>query len=98
MGRLGGGWIRTYSEFSYLDIIDTSGFFFLGGAQAERRHVSAEEVEGPEDQTRADEGVGAACEGIGELVPELDPVAVQPAAFDDGVAVEVRDVVTAEED
>jgi hypothetical protein len=83
------------SKLAYLDVVDTGGFFFFGGAEAQGGDETADEVEGAKDEARADEGVCAAGEGVGELVPDLDPVVVEPAAFDDGVAVEMGYVVTA---
>jgi protein involved in temperature-dependent protein secretion len=63
-------------ELADLDVVDARGFFFFRGAEAQRGDVFADEVEGAEDQACADEGVGAARKGVGELVAELDPVSV----------------------
>jgi hypothetical protein len=85
------------SEFAYLDVVDTGGFFFFGGAEAKGGDETTDEVEGAEDKARADEGICAAGEGVGKLVADLDPVVVEPAAFDDGVAVQMGYVVTTRE-
>ena len=84
----------TYSELANLDVIDASGLFLLAGPEPKGRNEFADEVESTEDDAGADKGVGAACEGVGKLVAKLDPVAVEPATGDDGVAVEMRYVVT----
>jgi hypothetical protein len=63
-------------KFADLDVVDAREFFFFGGAETKRGDVFAEEVEGAEDEARADEGVGAAGEGVGELIADLDPVPV----------------------
>jgi hypothetical protein len=64
------------SKLAYLDVVDTGGFFFFSGAEAQGGDEAPDEIEGAEDETRADEGVGATGEGVGELVPDLDPVVV----------------------
>jgi hypothetical protein len=63
-------------KLANLDVVNAGEFFFLGGAQTQRRDEFAEEIKRAEDEARADEGVGAAGEGVGELVAELDPVPV----------------------
>jgi hypothetical protein len=63
-------------ELADFDVVDAGGFFFFGGAETQRGEESTEEIERAEDEARAEEGVGAAGEGVGELVAELDPVAV----------------------
>jgi len=84
----------TYSELANLDVIDTGSLFLLAGPEPKGRNEFADEVEGTEYDAGADEGVGAACEGVGKLVAELDPVTVEPTTGDDGVAIEMRYVVT----
>ena len=44
-----------------------------------------------------DEGVAEACGGVGDLVSELDVVVVDPAAVDDGDAVEASHARLGEE-
>jgi hypothetical protein len=85
------------SELSNFNIVNTSGLLFLSGTEAESGDETPDEIESAKDDTRAEEGVGATGEGVGELVPDLDPVAVEPAARNDRVAVEMRNVVTARE-
>lgn len=86
----------TYSELANLDVVDAKGFFFLASTEAQDGYEFADEVEGAEDQAGTDERIGAAGKGVGELVAELDPMVVQPAAGDDAVAVEMCNVVTEE--
>jgi hypothetical protein len=85
------------SELSNFNIVDTGGFFFLGGTEPESWDEASEEVESTEDDAGTKEGVGTAGEGVGELIADLDPVTVEPAARNDRVAVEMRNVVTARE-
>lgn len=87
----------TYSKLANLNVINTERLLLLGGTQAQCGDEFADEVERAEDQTCAEEGVCAAGEGVSELVAELDPVVVQPAAIDDGVSVQMRNVVSGEE-
>lgn len=81
-------------EFADLDVVDAEDFFFFGSAEFQGWNPFAQEVEDAEDNAGHEEGVEAAGEGVGELVPHLDPVVVEPATFDVGEAVEVGDVVT----
>lgn len=85
---------KTYGKLANLNVIDTERLFFLAGTQAQHGDEFAEEIEGTQDQARANEGVCASCERVGKLVAKLDPVVVEPASRDDGGAVEVRNVVT----
>jgi hypothetical protein len=85
----------TYGELANFDVVDTGSFLLFSGTESERGYKSAHEVESSEDKAGSEERVGAASEGICELVAELDPVAVEPAAGDDSVAIEMRNVVTA---
>ena len=52
-------------ELANLDVVDARGFFFLGGAETQRRDEFAAEVKGAEDEACAEEGVGTAGEGVG---------------------------------
>lgn len=76
-------------ELADLSIVHAEDFSFFAGAETQ----AGDEVHDEEDDAGAAEGVGEARDGVGELVGELDPVAVEPAALDDGEAVEVRYVV-----
>jgi hypothetical protein len=55
---------------------------------------SRNEVHQEEDDAGPEEGVREAGHAVGELVGELDVMAVEPAARDDGQAVEVGYVVS----
>ena len=81
------------SELSDLSIVDAEDLGFLRGAQGE----AGDQVHDEEDDAGAEEGVGCARDGIGDLVAELNPVLVEPAAVDLGEAIEVRYVVGGEE-
>ena len=80
---------ETYRELAQLHIIDPRHLFLLRDAESEAGDV----VHGEEDEAGAAEGVDEVGERVRKLVAELDVVVVQPAAGDDGVAVEVGDVV-----
>lgn len=80
-------------ELANLGVVNTQNLRFFGGAKAQ----SGDQVHDEEDETGAEEGVGEAGAGVGDLVAELDPVPVEPAAGDGGHAVEVRYVVCREE-
>lgn len=77
-------------ELAELAVVEANVLLLGGDAQAEAGH----QVHQEQDQARHDERVGEAGDRVGELVAELDPVVVDPAAGDDGEAVEVGDVVT----
>ena len=77
-------------ELAKLSIIHTNDFFFRGCAEGE----TWDEIHDEEDDAGADEGIGETGNGVCELVAELDPVAVEPAAGDGGNAVKVCYVVT----
>lgn len=81
------------SELADLRIVDTQDLSFLRGAERE----TGNQVHDEEDEAGAAERVDAAGDGVGELVAELYPVVVEPAAGDLGKAVEVRYVVCGEE-
>lgn len=80
-------------EFADLGIVDAHNFVFFRRAEGE----AGNEVDGEEDDARADEGVGEARDGVSKLVGNLDPVAVEPATGDLGETVEMRNVVGSEE-
>jgi len=81
------------SELSNLGIIDTKDLGFLRGAQGQ----AGDQVHDEEDDAGAEEGVCCTGDGVGDLVAELNPVLVEPAAVDVGEAVEMRYVVSGEE-
>lgn len=87
----------TYSKFANFHIIDTEDFLFFAGAQLEDGEEFADEIQAGEYEAGSYERVGAAGEGVGDLVANLDPVAVEPSAFDDGVAVEMCNVIASKE-
>lgn len=76
-------------ELAELAVIDAHDLGFLGGAQRQ----AGDQVHEEEDDAGGEEGVGEARDGVGDLVAQLDVVAVEPAAGDLGDAVEVGDVV-----
>lgn len=78
-------------ELAQLGVVEARLLVLGRGAQAE----AWDEVHDEEDDARDAEGVGESGDAVGELVRELDVVAVQPAAVDLGEAIEVCDVVTA---
>ena len=76
-------------EFAQLMVVDAEDLCFFGGAQAEAR----DQVHDEENDAGAEERIGEAGDGVGQLVAELDVVPVEPATGDNGHAVEVGDVV-----
>src|SRR4051812_45044869 len=81
-------------ELANLYVVNAENLLLLAGAEFEDGKKSAQAVKSGEDEAGADKGVEAASEGVGELVPHLLPVVVEPAAGDDGVSIEMRYVVT----
>lgn len=79
-------------ELANLGVVDAENLGFFGSAQMHAR----DHVEDEQDERRADEGVGAPREGVGQLVAELDPVVVEPATFDDLHVIQVGNVVGSE--
>ena len=73
----------TYGKLPNLDIVHPHDFVVLGRTKTQSR----DEVDEEEDDAAAEEGVGQAGDGVGELVTELDVVFVEPAAVDFGGAV-----------
>ena len=71
------------SELANLSIVYTQDLRLLGSAEGEARNQVHEE----EDQAGSAERVDAAGGGVCELVAELDPVVVEPAAGDHGEAI-----------
>lgn len=80
-------------ELPQLMVIDANDFCFLGSTEREAR----DQVHDEEDDAGAKKGVGEAGDGVGELIAELNVVAVEPAAGYLGEAVQVGDVVTVRE-
>jgi len=80
-------------ELANFGVVDAEDLGLLGGAQREAR----DQVHDEEDDAGAAERVDAARDRVRQLVAQLDPVVVEPAAGDLGEAVEVRDVVGREE-
>lgn len=80
-------------ELANLSIVDAEDFSLLGSAERE----TWDQVHDKEDDAGTAEGVDTASYGISELVAELDPVAIEPAAGDDAEAVEMCYVVCGEE-
>jgi hypothetical protein len=84
----------TYGELANLHIIDTKNFLFLASTELEDRKELANTVEGAKDDAGTDKGISTTRKRVSNLVPELNPVMVQPASRDDAVAVKMRNVVT----
>lgn len=78
-------------ELAHLAVVQAQLLLLGRHAQAQ----AGDEVQEEQDDAGHDEGVGEAGDAVGELVAELDPVVVEPAAGDLGEAVEVGNVVTA---
>jgi len=57
----------------------------------------AESGDAEQDDGGYDEAVGHACDAVAELDSKLDPVMIEPAAGDDGEAIEMRDVIGGKE-
>ncbi len=76
-------------ELANFGVVHTEYLCFFGGPESEAR----DQVHDEEDETGATKAVGEAGDGVGELVGELHPVVVEPAAGDFGETVEVGDVI-----
>jgi len=76
------------SELSKLAVVETQ--LLLVDLDAEGK--AGDKVHEEEDDAGDDEGPGETGGGAGELVAELDEVAVDPATLDGVAAVEVGDV------
>jgi len=76
-------------ELAHLSVVDTDNLGFLRSTEAETR----DKVHDPEDDGGDDKGICQASNRIGELVGELDPVAVNPATFNGcQAAIEIGDL------
>lgn len=80
-------------ELSDLGIVNAQDLGLLAGAQRQ----AGDQVHQEQDDAGHDEAVRHAGHGVGQLVAQLDPVVVQPAAGDRREAVEMGDVVGCEE-
>lgn len=80
-------------ELSHLSIIDANDLGLLRSAKSE----AWDEVHDPKDDGGHDERVAEASAAVGELVAQLDVVAIWPASRDLGEAVEVGDISLGEE-
>ena len=78
--------VRELPDFG---VVHAEDLCFFGSAETEAR----DEVHDEEDKARAAEAVGEAGEGVGQLVGELHPVSVEPAAGDFGEAIKVSNVL-----
>jgi hypothetical protein len=80
-------------ELANLSIVDTQDLSFLGGAEGQ----AGDQVHDEEDEAGSAEGVGTSGDGVSELVAELHPVMVEPAAWNLGEAIEMCYVISGEE-
>jgi hypothetical protein len=80
-------------ELADLSVVDAEDLGLLSSAEGEAR----DQVHQEEDDAGQGEGVEAACHGICELIAELHPVVVEPAAGDHGYAIQMCNVVGGEE-
>jgi len=80
-------------ELADLGVVDAEDLGLLASAEPQ----AGDEVHDEEDDRGADEAVEAAREGVGQLVADLDPVVVDPAAGDDLDVVQVGNIVGSEE-
>lgn len=76
-------------KLSNLSIVDPNDLRFL----ADSKREPGDEVHGEEDDTGHSEGVGETGDCVGELMQDLDPVMVDPAAGDFCDTVQCRDVI-----
>ena len=80
-------------KLANLGIVDTQDLSLLGSSEGKTR----DQVHDEEDDAGSPERVDTAGDGIGELVSELDPVAVEPSSRDDGETIQVCYVISGEE-
>lgn len=85
---------ETYSKLANFHVVDAEHLLFLAGTQFQGWYIPADEVEHGEDDASSSKRVSTAGERVGELVAELDPVVIEPAAIDRVEAVEMRNVIT----
>jgi hypothetical protein len=84
---------RTYSKFTNLHVVDAKHLLFLARTELKHREESSNKVQAAENKTGSDERVRTTRDGVGELVPKLHPVTVEPATLDNGGTVEMSYVV-----
>lgn len=82
-------------KLANLDIVDTENLLFFGGTKLEDWQELANEIETPENEAGSSKRICATGDRVRELVAELDPVVVEPATGDDGVAIKMGNVVSA---
>jgi hypothetical protein len=80
-------------ELAHLRIVDAEDLGRVVRAETETR----DEVHHPEDDGGDDERVRHACDGVGGLVAELNPVVVEPATTDDAEGVVGGDTLLGKE-
>lgn len=80
-------------EFADFGLVHAHDLLLLGSTELE----AGDEVQDEQDGAADDERVGHAADSVGELVRELDPMLVEPAAADLGEAVKMGYVVRGEE-
>jgi hypothetical protein len=76
-----------------LSVVDAENLSLLGRAKGKTR----DHIHDKEDETCANEGIGATSERVSQLVRELHPVVIEPTTLDAGNAVETGDVVCSKE-
>ena len=76
-------------ELAHLSVVDTDNLGLLRRTEAEAR----DKVHNPEDDGSDDKGVAHARGRIGELITDLDPVAVDPATVNGCEAIEESDLL-----
>lgn len=81
----------TYGKLSKLSVVDSKNFGLLASTQTQARN----QVHDEEDDASSTESIGETSNRVGNLVAELDPVVVDPSTGNRGVAIEVRNVITA---
>lgn len=86
--------MRTHGKLANLNIINTQDLVLLADPEFEGWQVVPNELKAGKDQTGSDERICAASEGVGDLIPKLYPVMVQPAALDDSDSVQMSDVIS----
>ena len=77
-------------EFPKLRVIDSDDFRLLRCAEGKTR----DEVHDEKDEAGAEEAIGETGDTVGELISELDVIAVQPAAIDGRETVKMGNIVT----
>lgn len=81
-------------ELANLNVVNTKNLLLFRSAKPQGWDPGAQEAKSTQDDASSAEGVGTACDRVGKLVAQLDPVVVEPATVNLSGAVEVSDVVT----